>query len=105
MWEELVSADEELATSSFVLVETYALLQSRLGIDAVRAMHDEMVALITVHWVHADLFSEAVSALLLGNRRRVSLVDSVSFIIMRRLGIARAFAWDAHFIAQGFGRD
>ena len=68
-------------------------------------MHDELLPLITVHWVNADLFSEAVSALLIGNRRRVSLVDTVSFIIMRRFRIARAFAWDEHFSEQGFGRD
>ena len=38
MWEGLARAGEELATSSFVLVETYALLQSRIGVDAVRVM-------------------------------------------------------------------
>ena len=34
---------------------------------------------------------------LAARRREVSLVDRVSFEVMRRLGLTTAFAFDAHF--------
>jgi predicted nucleic acid-binding protein len=42
------------------------------------------------------------SALLTANRRQLSLVDCVSFEMMRRLGIKTAFTYDRHFSEQGF---
>jgi predicted nucleic acid-binding protein len=104
VWESLIYAGEPLATSSFVLVETYALLQSRLGFDAVKTMHEEVLPLIKIHWVDMSVFHEAASALLVSHRRSLSLVDCVSFVLMRRLGIRTAFAWDNHFEEQGFRR-
>jgi uncharacterized protein len=35
-------------------------------------------------------------------RRNLSLVDCVSFELMRRLGIRRVFCFDPHFAEQGF---
>ena len=43
-----------------------------------------------------------VASVLAANQRRLSLVDCVSFEVMRRLGIREAFAFDAHFADQGF---
>ncbi|MDP2857839.1 MAG: VapC toxin family PIN domain ribonuclease, partial [Bacillota bacterium] len=42
------------------------------------------------------------AALLTAGRRNLSLVDCVSFDVMRRLGMEKAFAFDAHFAEQGF---
>lgn len=41
-------------------------------------------------------------ALLAASRRKLSLVDCVSFEIMRTLGIKTVFAFDLHFAEQGF---
>lgn len=101
-WERLVDSREVLITSSFVLVETYALLQSRLGLEAVRTMHDEITPLLDVQWVDQATFAAGASGLLLAARRQLSLVDCVSFVLMRTLGIDTAFAWDRHFTDQGF---
>ena len=104
MWGELIEDGESLTTSSFVLTETYALLQSRMGIDAVRTMHEELFPMLEVYWVDATTFAEAAAALLVADRRQLSLVDCVSFVLMRKLGITRALAWDNHFEGQGFQR-
>ena len=53
-------------------------------------------------FVDEDLHRAAVTALLAGVRRRVSLVDWVSFELMRRRRIERAFAFDRDFERQGF---
>lgn len=54
-------------------------------------------------WVDREMHAAAVSALLAAIRRRVSLVDWVSFEVMRRRGIETAFAFDRDFAVQGFG--
>jgi predicted nucleic acid-binding protein len=44
----------------------------------------------------------AVSALLVAGKRNLSLVDCVSFEVMRQGGIRTAFTLDWHFNEQGF---
>ncbi|MHB1505852.1 MAG: type II toxin-antitoxin system VapC family toxin [Sulfobacillus sp.] len=102
IWEALVDAGGALTTSSFVLVETYALLQRRFGLEAVQTFHEEILPLLDVHWIDDATFTSAATALLVAGRRQLSLVDCVSFVLMRRLGIDTAFAWDLHFEEQGF---
>lgn len=54
-------------------------------------------------WVWSlALHQRALATLLGAGRREVSLVDWVSFLLMRELGIRHAFAFDRHFAEQGF---
>lgn len=89
-------------TSSYVVVETAALVQSRLGIVAARDLHERLLPAVDVVWVEEDVHRAAVAALLAAGRRDVSLVDQVSFELMRRRSIPRALAVDAHFAGAGF---
>lgn len=88
--------------SSYVLVETYALVQWRLGMEALRVFHEDMLPLLQVEWIDAELHQWGTNAILTANRRNLSLVDAVSFAVMRKLGIKKAFAIDRHFLEQGF---
>ena len=101
-WEKLLRDDTRLVTSSYVMVETYALAQRRLGLDAVRTLVSDFLPLITVDWVDEFVHGAAIAALLTANRRDLSLVDCVSFEIMRRRDATRAFALDSDFTKQGF---
>lgn len=101
IWTRLV-LEERFVSTSYVLVETYALVQRRLGLDAVRTFTADFVPLIDVDWVGADVHSAAVSALLVAGRRDLSLVDCVSFESMRRRDVRRVFAFDDDFGRQGF---
>ncbi|MGL6278955.1 MAG: type II toxin-antitoxin system VapC family toxin [Gaiella sp.] len=94
--------DEWLVTSSYVVVETTALVQSRLGVAAARDLHEKLVPALDVSWVEEDVHRAAVAALLAADRRDVSLVDRVSFELMRRRSISKALAVDAHFVEAGF---
>ena len=102
-WRALL-ADEAtlLLTSNYVLVETFALVQHRLGIEAVRAFQQDVVPVLTVLWVDAEVHQAAVAALLAAGRRDLSLVDCTSFELMRRHGLDTAFTFDADFEEQGF---
>jgi predicted nucleic acid-binding protein len=102
VWSDLVGSDEDLLTTSYVLVETFALVQARLGLGATRLLNDDVVPILRVTWVDEGLHRAAMTALLTAQRRELSLVDCVSFEAMRRLGAERAFAFDRHFRHQGF---
>ncbi len=100
-WTELL-AEHHLLVSNYVLVETFALVQNRLGVEAVRAVAQDVAPVLDVHWVDEEDHARAAEALLTANRRDLSLVDCMSFHIMRRLSVHTAFAFDEHFEEQGF---
>jgi predicted nucleic acid-binding protein len=102
VWSDLISREEDLLTTSYVLVETFALAQARLGLSATRLLNDDVVPVLRVTWVDEALHRAAATALLTAQRRDLSLVDCVSFEAMRRAGVERAFAFDRHFRQQGF---
>ncbi len=99
---DLVEADETLLTHEYVVVETTALVQRRLGLGALRRFVDDLLPLVEIAWVDEDLHREAREALLAAGRRTVSLVDWTSFLVMRRHGVRRAFTFDPDFGAEGF---
>lgn len=78
------------------------LLQMRLGIEAVRTLHDDYAPLIQVDWIAEEDHVRGVEAVLLAGRRKLSFVDCVSFRCMRRLSLTTAFTFDDHFREQGF---
>ena len=90
-----------LTTTSYVLVETYALLGRRVGRDAVLDFRHGFAPLFEMTWVDERLHERGLD-LLADRPRGVSLVDAVSFACMRELRIDRAFAFDRHFDREGF---
>jgi len=102
IWGRLVSARAVLLTNNYVLLETCALLQSRLGIGALRAFQQDAVPLLHIDWVSAHGHHGAVQAALAAQRRKLSVVDCASFQTMREHGSDVAFCFDEHFREQGF---
>lgn len=101
-WNTVVDPENTLITSNYVLVESFALLQHRLGLEAARAFQEDIMPLINIEWVDAGTHKSGTSALLAASRRKLSLVDCVSFEVMRNLGIKTVFAFDPDFAEQGF---
>ncbi len=93
---------EQLVTHNYILVETAALVHRRLVPTATRLLVEDLLPLIRTRWIDAELHGAATSAYLSAVRRRTSLVDWVSFEVMRREGIRRAFAYDRDFVTEGF---
>lgn len=91
-----------LLTTNYVLVETTALLQHRIGLDPVRDLDGRISPLLDIIWVNADLHRRAVERLFRMNRRHVSLVDAVSFTAMEAEGAREVLALDADFASEGF---
>ena len=101
-WRRLIEEDFVLVTSNYVLLETASLLQGRLGIDAVRSFQGDIVPLLQIEWVGEVSHRAAAEVNLTAGRQKLSLVDCVSFQVMRQSGVDVAFCFDEHFREQGF---
>ena len=102
VWQDLIRAGATLVCSNYILVETFALVQSRLGMTAIRTLQNDVLPIVSVEWIDEATHHAGISSLLTASRRQLSLVDCTSFDTMRRLGIERVFTLDGHFAEQGF---
>jgi uncharacterized protein len=106
--EEVVASSIELfrerraLTHNYVVIETEALARRRLGTNVARRLLEDVVPVLEIVWVDAVLHEAAVTAHLRSLRRRCTLVDHVSFELMRRRGISSALALDLDFAREGF---
>jgi predicted nucleic acid-binding protein len=91
-----------LVTSSYVVAELTALVQSRLGLDAALRVHRALLPALDVVFVDRPLHERAVAAWAAARRQGLSLVDCAGFELMRDLGVVTALAFDRHFAEQGF---
>jgi predicted nucleic acid-binding protein len=92
----------QLLTSSYVLVETMALLQRRVGLAPVHDFNAKIFPLMEILWVDGIWHAHATQRLLREDNQKVSLVDCLSFEIMEAREITEAFTFDRHFAHQGF---
>jgi len=92
--------DEDLVTHAYVVVESVALVRSRLGADAANALLDDLLPALRVEMVDRPLHEASVADV-----RRIgggtSLVDRVTIAFAARHGIERAFAYDADLAVEG----
>lgn len=101
LFRQILVSGEAILTQSYVLVEAAALLQRRLGID-VALQFLKHADSFEIHWVAPDDHRAAIGLLAERRQRRLSLVDCVSFLVMRQHGARRALAFDDHFQREGF---
>src|SRR4030042_3511682 len=73
-WTHLLNNKDTLVTSNYVLVETFALLQHRLGMEAVRGFQSDLLPLVNVEFISLEIHRSSMSALLSAARRNLSLV-------------------------------
>ena len=102
VYRRLTTALEPLITHSYVVVELTALVQRRLGFEAVATLQDSVWPQLEIVWVDQALHERAVEANRAAARRAVSLVDWTSFIVMRDRRIGDAWAFDRDFVEHGF---
>jgi predicted nucleic acid-binding protein len=102
VWTRFRDQDESLVTSNYILVETSALVQRRLGLAALHTLTNRFLPVVEIHWIEPLEHQTALETVLAAARRDLSLVDCTSFLVMRRRAIPTAFAFDRHFADQGF---
>lgn len=98
-----LAADEaRLMTTSYTLVECYALIGRRLGLEAVSRFRADFAPLLDVVWIGSDEHERGLDLLEDSNSAKLSLVDAVSFVVARDRDVERVFAFDSHFAKAGF---
>ena len=101
LFESALEAQQPFLTHNYVLVESMALLQHRLGLATALRFADDAAA-FELEWITRAAHDQAVAWMHTAGRRQVSLVDAISFGVMRARRIAVAFAFDPHFVEEGF---
>ncbi len=103
IWFALLDDNQiKMNTNSFVLVESYALIQNRLGLDAVKTFTQDIYPMLIVHWVEEHIFQQSIVSFLSASRKNLSLVDCTSFVTMLTAKINKVFTFDKYFKEQGF---
>jgi uncharacterized protein len=101
LWE---GATGPLLSTPLVLGETWTFLARRVGHARAAQFVDAAGALsrLTVRHLDEEVEAEAWRWLRRHDERVYSYVDATSFVIMRRLRVREALAFDGDFSAAGF---
>ena len=99
---QAAEAGERLLTTNYVVIETAALLQHRIGLAPVRDLDAKIFPLVELVVVDAGLHRKGLERLFRIDRRRVSLVDAVSFEAMEAEGFTDVLGLDSDFATEGF---
>jgi hypothetical protein len=91
-----------LITSNYVVQESWALIQARLGWEAVEAWHRALLARTEIVWVDEELHRLGAARCRQAGERRLSLTDCVSFEVMHRERVREFVGDDEHFVDEGF---
>lgn len=103
-WADWLEQPVQFATSNYVLLESVALIQHRLGMQALRAFLEDLTPVLRLHWVDAELHALALKLVMAVGQRDFSLVDATNVELMHRLKTRVIFAFDQHYSQQGLDR-
>jgi uncharacterized protein len=103
-WKRLEQGNERLATSNFVLDELVTLLAKRAGcafaVDAVRGLYESSRLSILRPETQDEIL--ALGLMQKFADPAISFTDYLSFALMKRNRIRKAFTFDKHFEIAGF---
>jgi predicted nucleic acid-binding protein len=88
-------------THNYIHVEAEQLARRRLGAAAAVRLIEELLPALRTVWVDGATHDEAFRAVV-GRGRSISVVDLVSFGVMRRMSVDTALAYDKDFDREGF---
>jgi predicted nucleic acid-binding protein len=98
----LAARREELVTSTLILFECGNAASRRPYRQAVDLLRRELQTAGRLIVPTEGEIEEAWDAYARGHSGGPGIVDNISFVLMRRLGIQQAFTNDRHFLAEGF---
>ena len=102
LWPELLTEKFSLITSSYVVWETLDLLQKKIGFEAASLWSRDILGVLDIWWLDANIHQRVYELWLNLGRRQLSLVDCASFVTMHQYQIEKAFCFKPHFTDYGF---
>jgi predicted nucleic acid-binding protein len=99
-YERLIDQKMELYTSSYIFVESAALIQHRLGLATLEKFVESIKESIYILWVDERPHWQAWEILKNRLRERLSFVDCTTIVLTKALN-AKVFAFDEDFSREG----
>ena len=100
----LLATGEPLVTTDHVVVETWLLVQRRVGHSAADAFLDGVLqGGAEIEMIEPADFEAARRIAMAFTDQQFSIVDRTSFAAMERLGLNRALSFDSDFAIYRFG--
>lgn len=106
-WRRTVPLLPQLVTTSYVFNEVVTYFNSRGHHAKAVQVGNSLLLSPSVRFVHVDeaLFHEGWLYFRQHRDKDYSLTDCISFIVMKKLGVNIAFAFDHHFVQAGFNTE
>ncbi len=101
-FDNLLRNNISLVSTSFVLMECGNAAARRPFRDRIAKLRMQLIEDGLIFDPTADEIEKAWNAYDRGQAGSAGIVDHVSFVVMRRLGILQAFTNDTHFTAASF---
>lgn len=105
-WSSFTTDLPKVVTTSFVFGETVTFFNHRRRHAKAEEIGRRLLKSPSIDLVHVDegLLSDAWSYFVKHSDKTYSLTDCISFVLMNRLSIRQALAFDQHFTQAGFQR-
>jgi predicted nucleic acid-binding protein len=100
VYSDLVDGGDELRTTSYIMVETAALVHRRLGFQLLKAFVDSMAGVVDILWIDRITHEESWRRMVGRDGAQLSFVDW-STIVTAENTRSVIFAFDQDFSAQG----
>lgn len=91
LWISLLNEEGHLHTTNYIIIETLALLQNHLGFEAAPLYSGDILGLVDILWVNEPSHKRAFEIWLSLGRKKLSLVDCVSFTTMHHYELENVF--------------
>ena len=101
-YKKINQIEATVLTTTFVLLECGNAAARRVFRSDATAIRKQFEEAETLIWPTETDWQQAWLAYQRGEADSAGIVDHVSFAVMRRLGISKAFTNDRHFKAAGF---
>jgi predicted nucleic acid-binding protein len=99
MYRAILEGGEEILATSYVLVETLALVHRRLGFEVLLTLYDSIEGVIETLWVDEPIHQQAWQDFAARRGQGLSFVDWTTVVAAGRLG-ATVFAFDSDFASE-----
>ena len=99
-YERLLDRDQRLWSTSYVVVETIALVHRRLGFETLRALLEFVERYVEVFWIDSSIHDAALKELVASGGSGLNFVDWTTALAAAHLG-APVFTFDEGFRRQG----
>jgi len=102
LWPSLLESTIHLRTSNYVVTEAVGLIQYRLGCEAASLWYKDVLPVVEIDWIDEATHRHGYQLWVSLGRRRHSLVDCTSYVLMHKHRIEKAFCFKQSYIEHDF---